>query len=264
MKHLLISAALLGLAALPLQVSAQTVTTAATSAYPSGYTDAQLQAVLPMLTDLKTLKASYLDSRQGRVVAVGLSAVDRLTLLVRLKQAGIPTGIVDYQTEEQAAATLPPATTNTPTTPSVPAAPSTPALDATTLPSQGAPLAAPHRALLGGPTVIRAGQDNVWSFNLTSTGSQAIRLAHGACDVRFEVIGAAGEIVRPDPKNTLCTMQLVNTDIGSGETKTVQNIHWDGRDASGKNLPAGQYTIRAVFNGAGVHSDVATLSVTVQ
>ncbi len=46
-------------------------------------------------------------------------------------------------------------------------------------------------------------------------------------------------------------MQLVINDIPAKATQTLQNIRWDGKDATGKLLPAGEYTIRGVFNGAG-------------
>ncbi|THF86517.1 hypothetical protein E7T09_10430 [Deinococcus sp. KSM4-11] len=255
MKRVLLTLSLLSLGAAPLTAAVAQTTTM--SAFPSGYTRAQLDAVTPLLGDLKTLQSSRLDLTQGRVVVVGLSAVDRLTLLVRLRQAGLPTGIVDYQVGDKTGATG-----SGPTTPAPVPAGSLP--DATTLPIKGSPLAPTLRAALSGPGTLRAGTATTWSFTLSNTGTAAVNLAHGACDVRFEVISAAGEIVRPDPKDTLCTMQIVNTSVGAGETAEVQKIRWDGRGASGQALPAGTYTLRAVFNGAGMHSEFATLTVTVQ
>ncbi|GHF41399.1 hypothetical protein HNQ07_001480 [Deinococcus metalli] len=255
MKRALLTLSVLTLAAAPLTGTVLAQSTAA-SAYPSGYTRAQLDAAVPLLDGLKTLQSSRLDLTQGRVVAVGLSAVDRLTLLVRLRQANLPTGIVDYQVGTAAdAGATPPA----PTTPATGTLPS-----ATTLPAAGSLLAPTLRPGLSGPATLRAGQATTWSFTLTNSGTAAVNLAHGACDVRFEVISAAGEIVRPDPKDTLCTMQIVNTSVGVGETSEVQKIRWDGRGAGGQVLPAGTYTLRAVFSGAGAYSTPATLKVTLQ
>ena len=280
-KHLML-AALLVLGAPVLPALAQTTAPkppAAGAVLPSGYSAAQLNAVTPLLVGLNTLQVSRLDLVRGRVVVVGLSAVDRLALIVRLRQAGLPSGVVDYQTPEQAGvnqeiAPVAPSTVNpAPATPApiqpaplqpAPTPPATSLPVATTLPKKGAPLAAAHRAAISGPTTLRAGTAGIWSFTLTSTGTQPIRLSHGACDVRFEVIDAAGTIVRPDPKDTLCTMQLVITNVGQGETREVQKLRWEGRNAAGQPLPAGTYTLRAVFNGAGVYSAPATLRVTVQ
>lgn len=259
--------------------------TAATSddpLYPSGYRLSQLQAALPLLDGLKTLQASTLDQQRGRLVVTGLSAVDRLELLKRLSSAGLPMALVEFRsatintgtgntstgttgTVTQTPpnpTTLPeiPATSNPPVTP-----PTTPTLPTTTtLPATGRPMDTAVQPLLSGPSSIRAGEANTWAFSLKNNGTQGLKLAHGACDVRFEVISAAGVIVRPDPKNTLCTMQIVYTDVGAGETATVQNIRWDGKDAQGQTVPAGTYTIRAVFNGSGMTSKPAVLTVTVR
>ncbi|WP_309569705.1 hypothetical protein [Deinococcus sp.] len=260
MKTVLLTLSLLTLGATPL--TASLAQTTATSAFPSGYTRAQLDAVTPLLGGLKTMQSSRLDLTKGRVVVVGLSAVDRLTLLVRLRQAGLPGGIVDYQTGEQNGATGP--GTPLPVTPTPTPIPAGSLPDATTLPMKGSPLTPALRAGLNGPTTLRAGNATLWSFTLTNSGNAAVNLSHGACDVRFEVISGAGEIVRPDPKDTLCTMQIVNTTVGKGETAEVQKIRWDGRNGSGQALPAGTYTLRAVFGGAGMHSEFATLTVTLQ
>ncbi|PNY81027.1 hypothetical protein [Deinococcus koreensis] len=265
MKKHLILAALLSLGAPVLPALAQTTPTSA-AALPSGYTRTQLEAVTPLLSDLKTLQSSRIDLARGRVVVVGLSAVDRLALIVKLRQAGLPSGVVDYQTAEQAgvgpeiAPVSPAPTSPAPTSPAPrPATPVT-----SSLPATNPLLATPHRAALSGPATIRAGEAGLWSFTLTNSGAAPLRLAHGACDVRFEVVNAAGQVVRPNPRDTLCTQQLVITDVARGETREVQKVRWEGLDAQNKPLPAGTYTLRAVFSGAGVRSSVATLQVRVQ
>ncbi|MFC5847576.1 hypothetical protein [Deinococcus petrolearius] len=145
----------------------------------------------------------------------------------------------------------------------------TPVPGATSLPTPGVGtagplLAAPHSVALRGPTTVRAGEATLWSFVLTNTGTAPLRLQHGACDVRFEVLSAAGAVVRPDPQNAICTLQLVTTDAAPGETAEVQKVRWDGRDGAGQPLPAGTYTLRAVFRGAGVTTAPATLNVTLR
>lgn len=147
-------------------------------------------------------------------------------------------------------------TTPTPTTPA-PAAPTV-----TTLPTGTTALNV--TASLVGPDTVRAGEANTWDFMIKNTSSVTIHLEHGACDVRFEVLNAAGEVVRPDPKNTLCTMQLVITDVQNGEEATMQKIRWEGKDAQGKPVPAGTYTLRAKFVGGGNFTPPATKQVTVQ
>lgn len=271
MKKHFILAALLALGAPVLPALAQTTPPTSAAALPSGYTRAQLDAVTPLLSDLKTLQSSRIDLVRGRVVVVGLSAVDRLALIVKLRQAGLPSGVVDYQTAEQAgvgteiapvspAPTSPAPTSPAPTNPAPrPATPVT-----SSLPATNPLLAAPHRTALVGPATIRAGEAALWSFTLTNAGAAPLRLAHGACDVRFEVVNAAGQVVRPDPRDTLCTQQLVITEVGRGETREVQKVRWEGRDAQNRPVPAGTYTLRAVFSGAGVRSSVATLQVRVQ
>lgn len=165
---------------------------------------------------------------------------------------------------------LPPRSSAAPTTPaptpSTPA-PSTPAPTApgvTTLPVNTPLLAVAHSANLSGPGSLRAGQATTWTFTLSNLDEQPIKLQHGACDVRFEVLDAAGKVVRGNPTNTLCTMQLVITDVAPGETMDVQDIRWDGRDSAGRALPAGEYTIRAVFSGAGVRIVAEEFPVTIE
>lgn len=291
-KRLFLTAALLGaglgsaqtgIPALPPGAAAPTTTD---RLFPSGFRLSQLQAVQPLLQGLATVQGSRIDEMQGRVVVTGLSAVDRLELLKRLRTANLPAGIVTFTTTAsgtttgngstgtvtQTPATQTPATqtpvSQTPTTqtpvtqtpvtqaPTAPAAPATPPAattpvrpGVTTLPARARPLNLPHRAVLTGPASVRAGEANTWSFNLTNTGTQAINLQHGACDVRFEVLNAAGEVVRPDPKDTVCTMQIIMTNVAPGQTREVQKIRWEGKNAQGQPVRPGTYTIRAVFDG---------------
>ncbi|MFC4426317.1 BsuPI-related putative proteinase inhibitor [Deinococcus navajonensis] len=228
--------------------------------YPSGYRASQLQGVLPLIEGLSSVQTSFVDEQQGRVVVVGASAVDRLELLKRLRTAGLASGLVTFRTVATGTATGTPTAPVTPAAPApAPVAPST----VTTLPARAQPLREPHRAALVGPTTVRAGEANTWSFTLTNTGTQAIRLQHGACDVRFEVLNAAGQVVRPDPKNTVCTMQLILTDVAPGQSREVQKIRWEGKDGQGQPVPAGTYTIRAVFDGPALIR-AADLKVTVR
>ncbi|WP_221089475.1 flagellar hook assembly protein FlgD [Deinococcus aquaedulcis] len=150
-----------------------------------------------------------------------------------------------------------------PTTPAAPGT-ATPGAGATTLPTAGEALDIPHQATLNGPGSLKVGEATTWTFDLSNQGEQPIRLEHGACDVRFEVLNAAGQVVRGNPRDTVCTMQIVVTEVGPGETMDVQTIRWDGRDSQGRALPAGEYTIRAVFSGAGVRIAAEPFTVTLE
>lgn len=139
-----------------------------------------------------------------------------------------------------APAPLPASTPVSPTTPtnSRPAPSSLPV---------GPTLGQAHRASLQGPATLTRGTTGEWTLLLTNTGQTPIHLEHGACDLKFEVLNAAGEIVRPVVTNTLCTLQIVITDVAPGETARVLSFRWDGRDANGNPLPPGTYTLRAAF-----------------
>ncbi|MDV6375181.1 hypothetical protein [Deinococcus arenicola] len=149
---------------------------------------------------------------------------------------------------------------NPTTTEAAPVAPSR----VTTLPAVNPPLDQPHTARLQGPASVQAGQVTTWAVLLTNTGNAAISLQHGACDVRFEVLNAAGEVVRTTPANSICTMQIVPTDVAPGETGELQKIRWEGKNDQNQNVPAGTYTIRSVFNGDGVLIRPADFTVTVR
>ncbi|CAM3212963.1 FlgD immunoglobulin-like domain containing protein [Deinococcus saxicola] len=134
----------------------------------------------------------------------------------------------------------------------------------TTLPAVNPPLAQPHTAKLEGPQSVQAGTANMWAVLLTNTGNTAISLQHGACDVRFEVLNAAGQVVRTTPKDAICTLQIVGTNVAPGETGELQKIRWEGKNDQNQNVPAGTYTIRSVFNGDGVLIRPADFTVTVR
>ncbi|GGO22399.1 hypothetical protein [Deinococcus humi] len=140
-----------------------------------------------------------------------------------------------------------------PSTPAAPA-PATPVTPSTvtTLPAINPPLNQPHTARLEGPQSVQAGQTNMWTVLLTNTGDAPISLQHGACDVKFEVLNAAGQVVRAAPQDTICTLQIVPTNVAPGETGELQKIRWEGRNDQNQPVPAGTYTIRSVFNGDGV------------
>ncbi len=193
-----------------------------------------------------------------------------MTLRILLTAAVLTSSLAQAQTTIFTIPALPPkSSAATPTTPAptpttpAPATPTTPATGST-LPMTNPMLGTAHSANLNGPGSLRAGQATTWTFTLTNQGEQAINLQHGACDVRFEVLDAAGKVVRANPTNTVCTMQLVITDVVPGETMDVQDIRWDGRDSAGKALPAGDYTIRAVFSGAGVRIMAEEFPVTIE
>ncbi len=151
-----------------------------------------------------------------------------------------------------------------PSTPAAPSpAPATPST-VTTLPTVNPPLNQPHTARLEGPQSVQAGQANMWTVLLTNTGDTPISLQHGACDVRFEVLNAAGQVVRTAPKDIICTLQIVSTVVAPSETGELQKIRWEGRNDQNQPVPAGTYTIRSVFNGDGVLIRPADFTVTVR
>lgn len=160
---------------------------------------------------------------------------------------------------------LPPGVTAPrPAAPVAPAAPSPSLPTVTTLPTGKAPLPGEYQVSIAGPGSVKAGEANTWDFNLSNTGKSNFHMEYGACDVRFEVLNAAGQVVRPDPKDALCTLQLVIFDAAPGETARVQKLRWEGKDGSGKPVPAGDYTIRAKMINAGRFTPAATFAVTVR
>ncbi|WP_104990206.1 protease complex subunit PrcB family protein [Deinococcus sp. NW-56] len=113
--------------ATPLSAPSQTTPVQTTppraATYPSGYTAAQLQAAAAALQGLPGLTALELDPAQGRLrVTVG-TAVQRVAVLQRLTQAGLPTGVVTFTANATGGATG--TVTETPITPSP--TPTTPA-----------------------------------------------------------------------------------------------------------------------------------------
>ncbi len=134
----------------------------------------------------------------------------------------------------------------------------------TTLPTGKTLLPGEYSVSISGSERVRAGEANTWSFNLSNTGKSNIHLEHGACDVRFEVLNAAGEVVRPDPKQAICTMQLVILDAAPGETDEIQKLRWEGKDGKGQPVPAGTYTIRARMVSGDRFTPAATFEVTVE
>ncbi|KEF33736.1 hypothetical protein RDMS_11120 [Deinococcus sp. RL] len=98
------------------------------TAYPSGYTAEQLRAAAAALEGLPGLSALELDQTQGRLrVTVG-TAVQRVAVLQRLTQAGLPTGLVTFAPNAGGAVGTVTETPMDPVAPATPApAPSTPA-----------------------------------------------------------------------------------------------------------------------------------------
>jgi hypothetical protein len=183
----------------------------------------------------------------------------KLLTLLALSCAALSAGIGQAISVSDIPA-LPPGRTAPPVTPTTPTV-STP----TTLPTTGNPLTQPYRAALVGPsTMTPGGEPGVWTLQLTNTGTAQISIDHGACDLRFEVLNAAGEIVRPDPKNGICTLQLILTRAAAGETANVLKINWDGKNGAGQAFPAGQYTIRSAFKGQGYLIRPADVRVTLR
>ena len=230
--------------------------TTASQVYPSGYTFRQMLDALGALRGVE-LRGVGFDPR-GYLNLNLTSDAQRDLALQRVTAAGLPVGVLAFDGVPYSGPGVGTGTTGT-STGTVTTTPNTPASSApSTLPTAGTPLTQPHAAQLSGPRTVRAGEANTWSFTLTNRGTSAIRLEHGACDVRFEVLNPAGVVVRPDPKNTLCTLQIVVTDVAPGQTAEVQKIRWEGKDG------AGQYTIRAVFSGAGTLIRAEEFKVTVQ
>jgi flagellar hook assembly protein FlgD len=62
--------------------------------------------------------------------------------------------------------------------------------------------------------------------------------------VSIEVFDAAGRLVR---------------EVLRGSTLSAAEIFWDGRDSSGRPVPAGLYFVRAQSGGASVTNRVAVL-----
>ncbi|WP_174367029.1 FlgD immunoglobulin-like domain containing protein [Deinococcus sp. JMULE3] len=182
-----------------------------------------------------------------------------MTLRFLLTAAVLTSSLAQAQTTIFNIPALPPRS-SAPATP----APASPAPMASSLPMTLPMLGLAHSANLSGPGSLRAGEATTWTFTLSNLDEQTIDLQHGACDVRFEVLDAAGKVVRANPTNTVCTMQLVMTDVAPGETMDVQDIRWDGRNSAGRALPAGEYTIRAVFSGAGVRIMAEEFPVTIE
>lgn len=266
MKNFLLTLALLAGAA-QAQTAAQSVTTTTTTpqsttapSYASGYTFRQMLDALGALKGVE-LRGVGFDDRGYLNLTVANDAA-RQQAIAQVAAAGLPTGVLAFDGVPLAGGTTSGTVTQTP------AAPGTGTQNSSnqnsSLPTNGAPLAQAHTAQLSGPRTVRAGEANTWSFVLGNTGSSAIHLEHGACDVRFEVVSASGEIVRPDPTNTICTLQLVVTDVAPGEQREVQKIRWEGKNGAGQPVPAGDYTIRAVFRGAGTLIPAEDFRVTVQ
>ncbi len=177
-QALLLTAALLGFGltagAYAQTTPAKPILSASTEAIlPSGFTQSQLQAVLPLTTDLRTLQFSSIDLTQGRVVVVGLSAVDRLVLLTRLRTAKLSPNMVSYMAEQPTTSdklaptllvstppvsTLPVSTLPVSTLP-VSTLPNTQPANST-LPSGGTPFSIPHAVTWGGPDYFKAGEPN--------------------------------------------------------------------------------------------------------
>lgn len=113
--------------ATPLNAPApSTATNAADPVYPSGFRLSQLQAASAALEGLPGLTAKEIDPAQGRLrVTVG-TAVERVAVLQRLREAGLSSSLVTFTAS--AAPTLPGATGTVTTTPGTgtPAAPTTP------------------------------------------------------------------------------------------------------------------------------------------
>lgn len=259
MKHLLLTLTLLGAGAVAqAQTAPSTVatTTTASKVYPSGYTFKQMLDALGALKGV-SLRGVGFDERGYLNLTVADEAA-RQQAIEQVAAAGLPVGVLAFGGVPLAPTETAPAENTSATVTETPQV--TPPQTATPADT----LAQPHRAELTGPASIQAGQANTWSFRLTNTGSAPLNLAHGACDVRFEVLNTAGEVVRPDPTNTLCTMQMVYTNLQAGESGEVQKIRWDGKDGAGQPVSAGEYTIRAAFRGAGVVIPAQEFRVTVQ
>ncbi|QFP76437.1 hypothetical protein [Deinococcus sp. AJ005] len=175
-------------------------------------------------------------------------------------QAHAQVSVTDIPALPQSGATLPSTAPAPAPTQGTPVTPPT----VTTLPAVNPPLAQPYTAKLEGPQSVQAGQANMWNVLLTNTGDKTINLQHGACDVRFEVLNAAGQVVRTTPKDAICTLQIVGTNVAPGQTEELQKIRWEGKNDENQNVPAGNYTIRSVFNGDGVLVRPADFTVIVR
>ena len=179
MKNLLLTLALLAGGA-SAQTAAQSVTTTTSTpqtstapsseVYPSGYTFRQMLDALGALKGVN-LRGVGFDDRGYLNLTVADDAA-REQAIAQVAAAGLPTGVLAFGGVPVSGGTQPGTATEAPASGNqTPAAQNPAAPQNSSLPTNGAPLAQAHRAELSGPQVVRAGEANTWSFNLTNTGS---------------------------------------------------------------------------------------------
>lgn len=101
------------------------------------------------------------------------------------------------------------------------------------------------------PPPSRPGTRGGWTLHLTHTGQNPIHLELGPCDLKFEVWNAAGAVARPATTPTICTDRLLS-------------LYWNGRDPGGDVLPAGTYTLHALFRNRGMTVHPPQVQVTLR
>ncbi|WP_221088787.1 hypothetical protein [Deinococcus aquaedulcis] len=113
----------------------------------------------------------------------------------------------------------------------------------------------PHRAALQVPRVVAQGDILPINFWITSTGAAPVDLDVGLCSaLRWQVINARGQVVRPAPGDNICPSVLQMARLKMGESINLTRpepqtpgVYWDLRDPSGSLLPPGTYTLQAAM-----------------
>lgn len=113
---------------------------------------------------------------------------------------------------------------------------------------EGPVLTAPHQARLEVPSRVAQGDMLRAQLRVTNLAGQTLRLEHGACAFRMEILQATtGEVVLPTPGAYTCTSQLLHTVVPARSTVTLAAPEWNLRTPGGDLVPPGRYVLRASF-----------------
>lgn len=113
---------------------------------------------------------------------------------------------------------------------------------------EGPVLTAPHQARLEVPSRVAQGDTFQARLKVTNPTGQTLRLEHGACAFRMEILHATtGKVVLPTPGAYTCTSQLLHTFIPARSTVTLAAPEWNLQTPGGGLVPPGRYVLRASF-----------------
>lgn len=113
---------------------------------------------------------------------------------------------------------------------------------------EGPAFTALHQARLEVPSRVAQGDMLRAQLRVTNLAGQTMRLEHGACAFRMEILQATtGEVVLPTPGAYTCTSQLLHTFFPAYSTVTLAAPEWNLRTPGGDLVPLGQYVLRASF-----------------